>query len=165
MSSLAEKAGVLWSSAVSRAVWFTCLWLILAGADLRDIPAAAAAVVAATWTSLRLLEPNASRRSPFAIVQLVFFFLFHSIVAGMDVARRALNPRLPLRPGFLNYPTGLPCGMRRNLLATLTSLLPGTVPTGERDGQLVYHCLDIERPVLAELAAVEVALVRALYNE
>jgi multicomponent Na+:H+ antiporter subunit E len=55
--------------------------------------------------------------------------------------------------------------MRRNVFAALTSLLPGTVPTGEYEGQLLYHCLDIEQPVLAELAAEEAALVRALYND
>jgi multicomponent Na+:H+ antiporter subunit E len=154
-----------WSSAASRAAWFICLWLVLAGADLGDIPAAAAAVAAATWTSLRLLEPNASRRSPRAIAQLVLFFLYHSVVAGADVARRALDPRLPLHPGFVAYPTGLSRGVRRNVFATLTSLLPGTVPTGEENGHILYHCLDVEQPVLAELAAEEAALVRALYND
>jgi multicomponent Na+:H+ antiporter subunit E len=138
---------------------------VLAGADLGDIPAAAAAVAAATWTSLRLLEPNASRRSPLAIVQLVLLFLYHSVVAGADVARRALDPRLLLCPGFVAYPTRLAPGMRRNVFTTLTSLLPGTVPTGEENGQLVYHCLDVEQPVVTELAAEEAALVRALYND
>ena len=157
--------GGWWSSVAWRAAWFICLWLVLAGADPGDIPAATAAVAAATWTSLRLLEPNASRRSPRAIVQLVLLFLYHSIVAGADVARRALDPRLPLCPGFVAYPTGLSPGMRRNVFTTLTSLLPGTVPTGEEDGQLVYHCLDVEQPVVTELAAEEAALVRALYND
>ena len=141
------SAGGWWSSAAWRAAWFLCLWLVLAGADRGDIPAAAAAVAAATWTSLHLLEPDASRRSPRAIAQLVLLFLYHSIVAGADVARRALDPRLPLRPGFVVYPTGLPRGMRRNVFTTLTSLLPGTVPAGEEDGRLVYHCLDVEQPV------------------
>jgi multicomponent Na+:H+ antiporter subunit E len=154
-----------WSSAASRAAWFICLWLVLAGADLGDIPAAAAAVAVATWMSMRLLEPRASRRSPRAIVQLVLLFLYHSVVAGADVARRALDPRLPVHPGFVAYPTHLSRGMRRNVFTTLTSLLPGTVPTGEQEGQLVYHCLDVEQPVLAELAAEEAALVRALYND
>jgi multicomponent Na+:H+ antiporter subunit E len=158
-------AGGWRSSAAWRAAWFICLWLVLAGADPGDIPAATAAVAAATWASLRLLEPNASRRSPRAIFQLVLLFLYHSIVAGADVARRALDPRLPLRPGFVAYPTGLSPGMRRNVFTTLTSLLPGTVPTGEEDGQLVYHCLDVEQPVVTELAAEEAALVRALYND
>jgi multicomponent Na+:H+ antiporter subunit E len=158
-------AGGWWASAAWRAAWFLCLWLVLAGADLGDILAAAAAIAAATWTSLRLLEPNASRRSPRAIVQLVLLFLYHSVVAGADVARRALDPRLPLCPGFVAYPTRLSSGMRRNVFTTLTSLLPGTVPTGEENGQLVYHCLDVQQPVVAELAAEEAALVRALYND
>jgi multicomponent Na+:H+ antiporter subunit E len=138
---------------------------VLAGANLADIPAAAVAVAAATWTSLCLLEPNASRRSPRAIAQLLLLFLYHSVVAGADVARRALDPRLPLSPGFVAYPTGLPRGMRRNVFTTLTSLLPGTVPTGEHEEQIFYNCLDVAQPVLAELAAEEAALVRALYND
>jgi len=163
-SARAEAEGY-WPSAVLRVAGFICIWLVFAGADLEDVPAAAAAVCAATWTSLRLLEPKSSRRSVPAIAHLVLFFLFHSIVAGVDVARRALDPRLPLRPGFMTYPTCLPRGLRRNVFATLTSLLPGTVPSGEHGEQLVYHCLDIEKPVMAELSAEEAALVRALYND
>jgi len=50
------------------------------------------------------------------------------------------------------------------MFAALTSLLPGTVPTGEENGQLVYHCLDVGQPVIAQLAAEEEALSRALSN-
>lgn len=155
----------LWRIATFRAAFFVCLWLVLAGVNPTDIPAAAAAIAAATWTSLRLLEPSRSRRSGPALVRLVLLFLYQSVVAGVDVARRALDPRLPLRPGFVVYPTGLSRGTRRNVFATLTSLLPGTVPTGEERGQIVYHCLDVGQPVVAELAAEEGALVRALYND
>ena len=158
-------ARVLWWSAASRAAWFLCLWLVLAGAALDDVPAAAVAVAAATWASLRLLAPGSSRLSPRALCRLLLLFLYHSIVAGADVARRALDPRLPLRPGFVTYPTGLRPGPRRNVFATLTSLLPGTVPAGEDNAQILYHCLDVEQPVIAELAAEEEALVRALYND
>ena len=154
-----------WWSAASRAAWFGCLWFVLAGARVGDIPAAAAAIAAATWTSLHLLEPSRSRRSPSAMARLTLLFLYHSVVAGLDVAGRALNPRLPLHPGFVTYPTGLSRGMRQNVFTTLTSLLPGTVPAGEQDGRIVYHCLDVTRPVVAELAAEEAALVRALYND
>jgi multicomponent Na+:H+ antiporter subunit E len=161
----AVATGGSWSSVVSRAAWFLCLWLVLAGANVGDIPAATAAIAAATWASLRLLEPRTSRRSLRAIVQLALLFLYHSIVAGADVARRALDPRMPLRPGLVAYPTRLPRGVRRNVFTTLTSLLPGTVPTGEENGQLLYHCLDVRQPVVAELAAEEAALVRALYND
>ena len=157
--------GWVWPTGVSRAALFLCLWLVLAGANVGDVPAAAAAIAAATWTSLRLLEPSSSRRSPRAIVRLALLFLYHSIVAGADVAGRALNPRMPLHPGFVTYRTRLSPGLRQNVFTTLTSLLPGTVPAGGENGQIIYHCLDVTQPVVANLAAEESALVRALYND
>ncbi|WP_426608780.1 Na+/H+ antiporter subunit E [Bradyrhizobium sp. McL0616] len=161
----AITGGRWWPTATSRAALFLCLWLVLAGANAADIPAAAAAIVAATWTSLHLLEPSRSRRSPPAIARLALLFLYHSVVAGIDVAGRALNPRLPLHPGFVAYPTRLSRGIRQNVFTTLTSLLPGTVPAGEENGQIIYHCLDVTQPIVADLAAEEAALVRALYND
>ncbi|MCK1392464.1 Na+/H+ antiporter subunit E [Bradyrhizobium sp. 1] len=161
----AITGGQLWRIAMFRAASFLCLWLVLAGANPGDIPAAAVAIAAATWTSLHLLEPSSSRRSLVAIARLALLFLYHSVVAGIDVAGRALNPRLPLHPGFVAYPSRLSRGVRQNVFTTLTSLLPGTVPAGEENGHIVYHCLDVTQPVLDDLAAEEAALVRALYND
>ncbi len=92
-------------------------------------------------------------------------FLYQSIVAGADVARRALDPRLPLRPGLVAYPVRFPPGTARNAFATLTSLLPGTVPAGAERGRIVYHCLDVDQPVMSQLAAEEAALARALGHD
>src|SRR5262247_330930 len=153
------------TAVIARAAWFLGLWLVLAGADLADLPAAALAVVAATWTSLRLLPPGGSRRSPIAVARLAVRFLYQSVVAGLDVARRALDPRLPLRPGFVAYPVRFPPGTARNAFTTLTSLLPGTVPAGEEGGDLLYHCLDVDQPVVSQLAAEEAALSRALRDD
>ena len=162
---VAVAVGQLWPVAATRAALFLCLWLVLAGAHAGDLPAAAVAIAAATWTSLHLLEPSNSRRSPRAIVRLALLFLYHSVVAGADVAGRALNPRMRLNPGFVAYPTRLSRGVRQNVFTTLTSLLPGTVPAGEENGQIIYHCLDVEQPIVSDLAAEEAALVRALYND
>jgi len=150
---------------ISRAAWFLGLWLVLAGADPGDLPAAALAVVAATWTSLRLLPSGGARRSPMAFARLAVRFLYGSVVAGLDVALRALDPRLPLRPGFATYPVRFPPGAARNAFTTLTSLLPGTVPAGADGGGLLYHCLDVEQPVVSQLAAEEAALSRVLGDD
>lgn len=160
-----NPSGGIWPALALRATVFLCLWLVIAGANTKDIPAAVSAIALATWASLHLLERSGARRSPRAMAQLALLFLYQSVVAGADVARRALDPRMPLRPGFVAYPTGLPRGMRRNVFTTLTSLLPGTVPAGEDDGNILYHCLDVGQSIVAELAAEEAALVRALYND
>jgi multicomponent Na+:H+ antiporter subunit E len=70
-----------------------------------------------------------------------------------------------LRPGFVTYPVRFPPGVARNTFTTVTSLLPGTVPAGDDGEGLVYHCLDVEQPVVTELASEEAALSRTLGDD
>jgi multicomponent Na+:H+ antiporter subunit E len=153
---------------MGRAVAFLGLWLVVAGADPAGLPAGAVAAVVATWASLHLLPAGTWHARAWwarlaAMAHLVLRFLRQSVVAGVDVAWRALDPRLPLRPGFVIYPARLRAGMGREVFCTLTSLLPGTVPAGSDDsGSLVIHCLDVRQPVAATLAVEEVLLMRAI---
>ncbi len=149
--------------AVVRAVGFFVLWMMLTGGNPADLVAGGVSALAATWASLRLLPPSTSRVRPAALARLALRFLRQSVVAGVDVARRALDPRLPLTPGFIVYPVGLPSGPARNMFTTLMSLLPGTVPTGsDEKGGLLIHCLDVEQPVTAQLAAEEAMFARVV---
>ena len=165
MSSPSGAAGGVAARAFLRATAFLVLWLVLAGADPADPVAGAVAVIAATWASLRLLPPGSARVSPVALAHLALRFACQSVIAGADVARRAFDPRLPLRPGFVRYPVRFPPGPARNVFTTLTSLLPGTVPAGDESGQVVYHCLDVDQPVVPQLAADEAGLSRALRHD
>ncbi|MBV9200388.1 MAG: Na+/H+ antiporter subunit E [Alphaproteobacteria bacterium] len=154
-----------WRSVVLRVAGFFLLWVVLTGTYRTDLAAGLVAALAATWVSLRLLPPSIGRVRPVALARLALRFLRQSVVAGVDVARRALDPRLPLRTGFVVYPVGLPPGPTRHAFTTLMSLLPGTVPAGlHSPGALVIHCLDVEQPVTAQLAAEE-ALFAALFGE
>jgi multicomponent Na+:H+ antiporter subunit E len=132
------------------------LWLVLAGGNPVDLAPGAVAALAATWVSLHFLPPSAIRVRPASLARFTFRFLRQSVVAGVDVARRALDPRLPLHPGFVVYQPGLPPGPPQHMFTTLMSLLPGTVPTGPAPGSgLLIHCLDVEQPITAQLAAEE----------
>lgn len=146
-----------------RAVTFFVLWIMLTGGNPADLGAGAVAVLAATWASLSLLPADTRRVRPAALVRLALRFLRQSVVAGIDVARRALDPRLPLHPGFVVYPVGLPRGPARHMFTTLMSLLPGTVPTGSDErGELLIHCLDAEQPVAAQLTMEEEAFAQVI---
>jgi multicomponent Na+:H+ antiporter subunit E len=148
---------------VLRALGFVVLWLTLTGGSPTDLVAGAVAALAATWASLRLLPSGTSQVRPMALGQLALRFLQQSVVAGADVARRALDPQLPLSPGLVVYPVGLPPGPRRNMFTTLMSWLPGTMPTGsDASGGLLIHCLDVEQPVIAQLAAEEAMFARVI---
>jgi multicomponent Na+:H+ antiporter subunit E len=146
-----------------RCAAFVALWMALAGLDPADLPGGLVAVVAATLASLRLVPPRRLRLSPPALASLTMRVLTQSIVAGMDVARRALDPRLPLQPGFIRFSPSLRKGMALNTFCTLTSLAPGTLPAGtDEEGALIIHCLDTGQPVAAHLAADERLLALAL---
>lgn len=148
---------------ITRGAGFFGFWLLLVGPDPADLVAGLFAAAAATWTSLRLLPPGGGRLRYSALAQLALRFMQQSMVGGLDVAWRALDPRLPLRPGFVVYPVRLPPGPVRNTFSALTSALPGTLPSGVDDrGALLYHCLDVEQPVAAQLASDEGLLTRAL---
>ncbi len=163
MSNFGVAAGFSGLAAIWRLAAFLGLWLILAGADPADLPAGVIAIVAATWTSLHLLPPGSSHPSPAALARLALRFTRQSIVAGVDVARRALDPRLPLRPDFVIYPAHLPPGPALDAFCTLTSLAPGTLPAGpDASGAIVIHCVDVGQPVAAHLAADERLFTRAL---
>jgi multicomponent Na+:H+ antiporter subunit E len=148
---------------------FLVLWLILVGGpDPADRPAGIVALVAATWASLRLLppsllSPNWTRLSPLALVRLLWRFIRQSIVAGADVAWRALDPRLPLRPGFVTHLPYLPRGAALDAFCALISLSPGTLPAGPDDnGAIIVHCLDVGQPVTSHLVADERLFARAM---
>jgi multicomponent Na+:H+ antiporter subunit E len=161
---LGFAAGFPWLAALWRLAAFLGLWLILIGGpDPSNRPAGIVAIVAATWASLRLLPPGAARVAPAALAGVALRFLRQSVVAGWDVAWRALDPRLPLRPGFLVYAARLPRGPALDAFCTLTSLAPGTLSAGlDESGAIVVHCLDVGQPVAAHLAADERLFTQAL---
>ena len=143
-------------AALVRGAGFFGAWLLLARLTdfaWADLAVGLLAAALATWASLRLLPPGPARLRYRALPRLVARFLWQSLVAGLDVARRVFDPRLPIKPGYLAYPVRIPDGPRRAAFGAFTSLMPGTLPVGtDRDGSLVYHCLDLEQPIAASLA-------------
>lgn len=139
------------------------LWLLLTGAQPPDLVIGLFAAAAGTWVSLRLIPPGELRVRPLALAALLLYLLREAVRAGFDVAWRALDPRLPVQPGFVSHRLALPPGLSRDAFGILTSLMPGTVAAG-REGQdeLIVHCLDIRQPVAKQLAADEARLARAL---
>lgn len=150
-------------SASLRALAFSACWLGLTRGEPADLPAGAVAVVAATWASLHLTPPGDSHVRPLRLVGFSIRFLLQSVLAGADVAWRALAPRVRLQPGTLTCSTRFPPGTTRNAFCAVTSLLPGTLPSGRStDGGLLIHCLDLSQPVTDQLAAEEARFARML---
>ncbi|HEY8336363.1 MAG TPA: Na+/H+ antiporter subunit E [Tardiphaga sp.] len=146
-----------------RATAFFVVWLALTDGLPGDMPVGVIAAAIATWVSLKLLPPTPARPSPLGLLALAGRFLCASLTAGVDVARRALDPRLPIKPGLITYRTGLPPGPARDAFRALMCLQPGSLPveSEEEDGFLI-HCLDTDMPAAKVFAREEVLFAKAL---
>jgi multicomponent Na+:H+ antiporter subunit E len=163
MTSLEPAERTFWRAAGVRGAMFLVLWLVLTAGKAADLAAGIVTAGLATWVSVHLLPPAPLRLSVLALATFALRFFRQSILAGVDVAWRALDPRLPLRTGFVVYPSHLPSGQARSAFCTLASLLPGTLPADQdQSGALVIHCLDMGQPVAAQLSEDEDLFRRAL---
>lgn len=165
MNGIALRPGTL-PALLVRAASLLVLWLVIAGVQPAEVIVGALAAAAATLSSLRLSPPGDRHVSPAATVKLLFHLLYRSLGAGLDVARRAIDPRLPLRPGFVTFSSRLPTRPQCDAFCTMASLLPGTLPAGfTSEGNVLIHCLDVTQPVIGELTVEEAAFTRAFGGE
>jgi multicomponent Na+:H+ antiporter subunit E len=152
--------------AAGRAALFLAFWLMIAGYDVADLPVGVITALAATWASLRLMPVSTVRLRFLPLVRFVLHFLRQSAVSGVEVAALVFNPKMPLKPGFIVFPCRLRTTGTRSAFCAISSLLPGTLPTGsDEEGGLVIHCLDIDKPVAAGLAVEEAFVTRMLGHE
>lgn len=147
---------------MARFAVFAMIWLILSRGDPSGLPFGAAAAAGAAWTSIGLLPPGEKRVGLLAVMAMIPGFLARSCLGGIDVARRAFDPRMPLDQGWIAYRTILPPGLARVSFGSETSLLPGSLVAGGR-GDLVYvHCLDRSQDMIGYLRREEDRIVATL---
>lgn len=145
------------SSMLARGAGFLALWIVLIGAAPKDLPIGVVAAAAAAWAS-EMLWPATGAISPAGLLRFVLRFLLQSVVAGVDVARRALSPNIALEPGLVTCRTSLPVGTARRALCAVMSLQPGKLPVAVNpDGTILIHCLDRREPIREQTAADEAA--------
>ena len=147
-------------SLLPRFVALLVFWLILEGAKPLGLVIGIPTAALATWLAIRLIPPRGGYLSPVALLAFCGHFLLGSFLAGIDVAIRALNPRLPLRTGFVSCPCGISRG-RRDLLLAASSLMPGSLPVEEEADGIILHALDVEQPHAAQMAENEVRFADA----
>ncbi len=135
-----KKAVFRWfCSAIIRICVFAFLWAGLAG-SLRDWPLALVFVLGAAASSLILYAPVPFR--PIGLVHFVPFFLISSLQGGLDVARRAFSPAMPLQPGLITYKLNFVHPVTKVVFIWVVSLLPGSASVHLEKNILHIHVLD-----------------------
>lgn len=122
-------------------VLLLAIWLVLdgTGAWAAGLIAALVGGSAAAW----LAEGAPPFWNPLRLVGFAGFFVLESFRGGLDVARRTLDPRLPITPRFFTHRIRLPAGQPSTLLIAIITLLPGTLSAELEAGErvLVVHAL------------------------
>jgi len=146
-------------AAMRRLLLFSMLWLAVSEGAADAVWVGVPAVLGATAASL-LLRPRGWRASglrlrPIAALRFGAFFAWQSIRGGLDVARRALSPGLPIAPGFVDCAMHLPPGLARILVIDVASLLPGSLSVSLDGDRLRIHVLDVSMDVERSVRALE----------
>jgi multicomponent Na+:H+ antiporter subunit E len=131
------------------------LWWLLTGPDPQSWVVGGPAIAAALAVRRRLKPFAASYVSPTGAARFLAFFFRASIAGGVDVVRRAFDPRMPLDPGLTETALRLEEPAGRILAAGAVSLLPGTLTADMDEHRLTVHALDLRLPVRRQLEELE----------
>ena len=153
-----EKIKISGSTIVSRGVALSLIWWILTDGTAASWWIGVPAVLLAATVSAALIPPVPLVWSE--LLRFVSFFLLHSLLGGVDVARRALSPKMPIDPYLIAYPLRLPPGLPRIFMINTVSLLPGTLSAALDQDVLSVHVLNRHKDVLAELEMLEKKVAR-----
>jgi multicomponent Na+:H+ antiporter subunit E len=141
--------------AALRAALLAGWWWLLTRGEVASWLVGAPVVIAATWVSGVLVPAVRWRWHPWSLLRFAGFFLGQSAIGGVDVAWRALHPRLPLQPGFVACAVRLPPGAARVCLTNVISLMPGTLAVRFEGATLIVHTVMIHAPVAENVRKVE----------
>ncbi|MFU8818906.1 MAG: Na+/H+ antiporter subunit E [Desulfurivibrio sp.] len=146
---------ITWRRLLRRSLELTAIWLILTGGRSDAWLPGLVVVIAAALASLLLPVTHTWSWRPGGLCRFLPFFLHRSLLAGLDVARRALAPDPALRPGLHRYRWQLPPGPARIFFANTVSLLPGTLSVGLDRETLLIHTINADRELGEDLADLE----------
>ena len=124
------------------------LWVLLTPNDMQEIWAGLAVSALVALFTLKM-EPVLGdvKLTPKSLVYSViylFVFLKELIVSNLDVARRVVDPKLPIKPGIVKVKTKLNSRIGRIILANSITLTPGTLTVDIKDEYLYIHWIEIK---------------------
>lgn len=155
-------------SLVLRLALGAAIWWALADAEFpggAGALVALGAVAATAAAGLALRGRDERRPRVHRMPRFAAFFLWRSLFGGVDVARRALVPRVAVDPGYVDHDPRLPEGSARALYIAVVSVMPGTLVAEQLTpgGVLRVHVIDTTLPVDEDLERVG-AEVRLLFG-
>ena len=140
---------------------FLLMWWVITDGNLASwwigLPAALLAVI----ISISLIP--ATIINWLELSKFIAYFIVRSFIGGVDVARRALHPELPIFPTLIEYPVRLPIGLPQVFFINTVSLLPGTLIADSHGDRLQVHVLDETSDFIHEIKSVEQSIAKIFF--
>jgi len=157
---LPPAAGVGLGTMTSRLLLFTFFWWVLVEGDLRHAWLGGVFVVIAVALSYAFWPVGSWRWKLTQLPRFLPFFIRESFLGGLDIARRAFSPSLPLQSRLLSYRMRLPGGAPRAFLAWVIGLVPGTASVHLHEESLQIHIIGDPSEAEVRLREVEARVAR-----
>ena len=131
-------------------------WLLITGQIVAIFSGASSAQILIAGAVVSILVSVFSARffihkgafylfNPAKFLVMLFYsciiFMWELIKANVDMARRALSPRLPVNPGIVKIPVNVESEYGQTMVANSITLTPGTVTIKIENDKLTVHCL------------------------
>ncbi|WP_417581996.1 Na+/H+ antiporter subunit E [Nitrincola sp.] len=155
-SILNKPMALLWRLILAAGFW----WALTSG-DSGSWIIGLPAILLGVYVSFFLSTPGTHRFWLPALPGFLLYFLTTSLIAGLDIARRTLSPRLPLMSIMVPFETSLQ-GLPRWLLMSSLSLMPGTLSVRSGAEGLLIHSLDSADITRKSLRQLESHIARLL---
>jgi multicomponent Na+:H+ antiporter subunit E len=77
------------------------------------------------------------------LIVYLFYFIWQMIKSNIDVAKRVINPKLPIKPGIVKVKTKLKTNAAKLALANSITLTPGTLTVDIVGDEFYIHWIDV----------------------
>jgi multicomponent Na+:H+ antiporter subunit E len=141
-----------------RILIFLLIWWVITDGALASWWIGLPAVLLAVIISV-ILVPTTTINW-YELFKFIPYFIIRSFVGGVDVAMRALHPKLPIVPALIEYPLRLPIGLPQVFFINTVSLLPGTLIADSHGDTLEVHILDETSGFIDEIRSVEQSIAK-----
>jgi multicomponent Na+:H+ antiporter subunit E len=141
-----------------RTLFFAIIWLTLVEGNLNSWVVGALAILACSLISIKLIPPLSLKLS--ALMPFFGFFLWRSLLGGIDVAKRVLRKTLLIDPEIIYFQIEFNNEYASALFINTVNLLPGTLVIDSNNNLLEIHVLDKNMNNVAELKDIELRILR-----
>lgn len=123
------------------------IWLLMTGFDVQEL--VVGVIVSLTLAIILGKYVNFSFGLSIVPKLLLFIVLYiptliiELIKANLDVAKRVLDPKLPIKPGIVKVPTAIKNDTGKLILANSITLTPGTISIDADDENVYIHWIEV----------------------